>query len=65
MFWLRNKKNNFQLHTLIWGPGVRSHVFQMYKNSADSGQTAPKSLIRTSLFVVLHCLLRMVFLKFE
>ena len=21
MFWLRNKKNNFQLHTLIWGPG--------------------------------------------
>ena len=22
MFWLRNKKNNFQLHTLIWGPGL-------------------------------------------
>ena len=21
MFWFRNKKNNFQLHTLIWGPG--------------------------------------------
>ena len=20
MFWLRNKKNNFQLCTLIWGP---------------------------------------------
>ena len=20
MFWLRNKKNNFQLHILIWGP---------------------------------------------
>ena len=20
MFWLRNKKNNFQLHTLTWGP---------------------------------------------
>ena len=20
MFWLRNKKNNFQLHTPIWGP---------------------------------------------
>ena len=20
MFWLGNKKNNFQLHTLIWGP---------------------------------------------
>ena len=22
MFWFRNKKNNFQLRTLIWGPGV-------------------------------------------
>ena len=22
MFWLRNKKNNFQLHTLIWRPVV-------------------------------------------
>ena len=22
MFWLRNKKINFQLHTLIWRPGV-------------------------------------------
>ena len=21
MFWLRNKKNDFQLPTLIWGPG--------------------------------------------
>ena len=21
-FWLRNKKNNFQLRTLIWGPGT-------------------------------------------
>ena len=29
MFWLRNMKNNFQLHTLIWGPddhrGKSSH----------------------------------------
>ena len=22
MFWLRNKKSDFQLHTLIWGPGL-------------------------------------------
>ena len=22
MFWLRNKKNNFLLHTLNWGPGL-------------------------------------------
>ena len=26
MFWLRNKKNNFQLHTLIWGPGYENVV---------------------------------------
>ena len=24
MFWLRNKKNNFPVHTLIWRPEVRS-----------------------------------------
>ena len=24
MFWLRNKKNNFQLPTLIWGPGIQA-----------------------------------------
>ena len=33
MFWLRNNKNNFQLRTLIWGPGsgpkVR-HFFFFY-----------------------------------
>ena len=23
MFWLRNNKNNFQLHTLIWGTGMQ------------------------------------------
>ena len=23
LFWLRNKKNNFQLHILIWGRGVK------------------------------------------
>ena len=22
MFWLKNKKNNFHLHTFIWGPVV-------------------------------------------
>ena len=24
MFWLNNKENNFQLHTLIWGPELAS-----------------------------------------
>ena len=27
MFWLRKKKNNVQLGTLIWGPGVGSGEF--------------------------------------
>ena len=26
MFWLRNKKNNFKLRTLIWGPDYNLHV---------------------------------------
>ena len=31
MFWLRNKKNNFQLRTLIWGPvGIRLWHFWSY-----------------------------------
>ena len=25
MFWLRNKKINFQLHTLIWGPVMKNY----------------------------------------
>ena len=27
MFWLRNKKNNFQLHTLIWRPDIMHQLF--------------------------------------
>ena len=28
MFWLRNKENDFQLHTHIWGPvGLNLHAF--------------------------------------
>ena len=26
MFWLRDKKNNFQLHTLIWGHVLRCGI---------------------------------------
>ena len=26
MFWLRNKKNSFQLRSLIWGPGSNVKV---------------------------------------
>ena len=27
MFWLRNKKNNFQLPTLIWGPDLSYYIY--------------------------------------
>ena len=30
MFWLRNKKNNFQLHTFILGPGVPIPLVQVF-----------------------------------
>ena len=34
MFWLRNKKNDFQLHTLIWGPPgtsiARNNVWEVF-----------------------------------
>ena len=32
MFWLRTKKINFQLHTLIWRPVQGSHRIEKYLN---------------------------------
>ena len=32
MFQLRNNKNNFPLHTLIWWPGMRSHLPVLWYN---------------------------------
>ena len=34
MFWLRNKKNNDQLRTLIWGPAVSSSCSHSNTNLA-------------------------------
>ena len=31
MFWLRNKKNNFLVHTLIWRPYIAFHKKGMVK----------------------------------
>ena len=46
MFQLRNKKNNFQLHTLIWGPGtimstLRFRIMKMFTCNLD--QILPKN----------------------
>ena len=48
MFWLRNKKNNFQLRSLIWGPEYSTfdiHFLALIPyldsaNSVDSDQLA-------------------------
>ena len=35
MIWLRNKKNNFQLYTLIWGPVSSVLIYMMYDNCSE------------------------------
>ena len=36
MYWLQNKKNNFQLHTLIWMPAM-SHPRLLYQTISLQG----------------------------
>ena len=43
MFWLRNKKNNFQLRTLIWGP---ERVLMM--SSCRDLELALQNMVQTS-----------------
>ena len=31
IFWLRNKKNNVQLRTLIWRPDTAKYMYRVYK----------------------------------
>ena len=38
MFWLRNKKNNFQLRTLIWGPVYLVFTFSSYNEYTSDFQ---------------------------
>ena len=39
MFWLRNKKNNFQLHTLIWGLILLDLLDEFYSARQESYET--------------------------
>ena len=41
MIWLRNKKNNFQLCTLIWGPCCNNKIHTITKNNYSSIIPAP------------------------
>ena len=43
MFWLRNKKNNFQLRSLIWGPGVM-HMTSKECEFSEAHQTRTDDL---------------------
>ena len=45
MFWLRNKKINFQLHTLIWGPVLYSgNLYIEYLTCIESFHYTPRKL---------------------
>ena len=57
--WLRSKKNNFQLRTLIWGPGcvvfficIKISIEHFKANSEDLNQTQHSVAFDLSL----HCL---------
>ena len=55
MFWLRNKKNNFQLRTLIWGPAhvVRKSDFVVFElKGANHLKSACASTSLISIFVI-------------
>ena len=67
MFWLRNTKNNFQLHTLIWAPGklflywrLLSFFFKLWfpcQQIAPIGLKWGKSFDHTRAFIFLLDLL--------
>ena len=52
MFWLRNKKINVQLHTLIWGPGY-SHAI-VHKNSLRVNTINPTIRLAPVLKTIFH-----------
>ena len=37
MFWMRNKNNKFQVHTLIWGPVLHSNIEFIYTYACYRG----------------------------
>ena len=45
MFWLRNKKNNFQLRTLIWGPVYLCRIFFCHLGRDRYLQVIPSDII--------------------
>ena len=48
MFWLRNKKNNFQLHTLIWGPECR------YMDNTGIHEFLSRCILHSEFLTYLH-----------
>ena len=64
MFWLRNKKNNFQVHTLIWGPGI--HLLILAEHSGSVGRELDWGLKSSSLRLTAgesHCVAFCCFLS--
>ena len=61
MFWLRNKKNNFQLHTLIWRPDAKTAhlnrtfgVIRCYFNPSSIKKTFKWVLLPT-VYIKMRC----------
>ena len=47
MFWMRNKKNNFQLRTLIWGPAdsvLKRLIWKRVSNNIQKQQKLAEDL---------------------
>ena len=56
MFWLRNKKNNFQLRTLIWGPVNYYICISSKRRVSQTVYTQIRLLLMEQAAQVLHCL---------
>ena len=54
MFWLRNKKNNLQLRTLIWGPGY--NVTHAFTKKLLSGGNLFKYIVTVWDLVGINCM---------
>ena len=67
MFWLRNKKNNFQLRTLVWGPVSLSHSYKNMKSFSPCITPCfwktPKRLLLQTVKTQMKCSIMLHFIR--
>ena len=44
MFWMKNKKNNFHVRYLIWGPRYAADIYKSRQHNLDKKVSAGKGL---------------------